>query len=370
MSFITEVLHKITRKTPIICNSRYSSHLAIDSRTGIPRLQNQCIQPKEGMYSVLTIGDHLDVVVRYVKTLPYTLQVSSDEDCPQVTYVIPRQDMKAGDFFTLFVGREHFMVEVIQVLSKSDSNYGFEEVLDSDSSYTDVSIVPRTHTVQSNMNRHSGSLSPSTGRRQDRETFGRQPISTPVTKPLPARPNRREGAVFCTRTQVDAGKVRNPTRANASVVPAAPSNHPDRAQFTPVDIDPASHTFCDRPSAKLHQTVQTNPSTKLDINITLQGTSLSPLTNIQHSPRPESPQPPTHGSDKTTLDTFRATKDTGKVPKKSTAELSNVIQAEHTRQEHITVTKPRRSVYLMPSQKSPLAHPESDTQKGLGLDGT
>ncbi|KAF8815262.1 hypothetical protein BYT27DRAFT_7195568 [Phlegmacium glaucopus] len=414
-------------RDPIISNPRDPAHVVVDSKTGIHRLQSQCIQPQVGMFSVLTLGDHLDLVVRYVRTLPYTLPVSSDEDFPQVTYVMPRQDMKAGDFFTLFVEREHFMVEVIQVLLRSSSlsNYGSEKgssekgSVDLDSLYMDdvpISSYKQTdevHHDHSNVNKHSGPLAPSIGRRQDIVDapilLPLKPISMPVTKPLPAQPDdRRDETVFCTRTPIDAGKIRNRTRATTPLGPATPtSNHPDRVRrYAPVDdLDPASHDeFGDHPSDP------TNPTTAgihdvfsyLNININLHSTSVSPLTNVQVLHRPESPPPPTHNDDdsSTVLDTTTSgrratTREKVKVPKRptTTAERNNnkqqflqvpkrssrisqvptlvppsvVGEAERTTREE-RVKKPRSSVSRASSQRGSLAHRESDTQKAVGLD--
>lgn len=257
MSFLTEAFQKLTRKTPatprIIFNPMDSSYVAVDSRTGISRLQSQSIQPQVGMYSVLTIGDDLDVVVRYEKSLPYTLPVSSDEDSPKVTYVVPRQDMKIGDCFTIFVGRDHFMVKVIQILLKSSSDYdsSAKNLSDTSSMVDDISNASRLRPVQSSTD-ISGPPSPSTDHRQT----GDAPISSQspqsMSKPpnlFSAHPDRRDQAVFCTKTRVDNGKILS-AKLPVDRVAIISSNHQDL-----VDL----HESCDRRSNKTHPT---HPSDK------------------------------------------------------------------------------------------------------------
>ena len=322
MSFLTEAFHKITtcRKTPAaqtIFNPRRSSSTVDPTSSAAdmgPRLHNQCVQPQVGMYSVLTINDHLDVVVRFEQSLPYILP---DEDCPQVTYVVPRQDMKVGDSFTLFVEREHFLVKVVQFLLKSDPS-SHDSPKDSDSSAISNASRRRSEVqpLKSSPNMHSRPLSPSTGRRQDRVAPlppSPQPISKPVTKlPLVTpRPNRGDETVFCTRTRADDEKTQNTTRGKAPVIPVVTSSS--------------------RPSDKIHRA---NPSNKhdtisgLDINISVQATTtpLSPLTNIQPSRRLEMPLPPKHG-------VIMNTEFQAPFP---TLDSSVVVQAEYgTRREHV-----------------------------------
>ena len=305
MSFFTDAFHKITKKTHSPRIVWRSSYVVVDSKTGAPKLQGQCIQPQVGMYSVLTIGEHVDIVVRYERTLPYTLPGSEDEDLPQVTYVVPRQDMKAGDFFTLFVGREHFMVEVIQVLPKSShSSDSSEKFLDS-SSKTDTSRA-RWQPIQPSLDVHSSEpLPPSTGDQQDEEipittpNLSPQQTPTPVTRPLPASPDHPEvERVFSTTTRVDGEIVPNLTRTNAAVGPvtAISNNHPDRERSTVVkkpDSFPQESSV--RPSDQIHQT---NPSNKhviplqVDVNITR-----TPKAARPHSPSTSTNRQPPRGRD-------------------------------------------------------------------------
>jgi len=321
MSFLTEAFHKMTscRKTPAaqtIFNPRHSSS-TVDSSPAADmlRLQDQCVQPQVGMYSVLTIGDHLDVVVRFEQSLPYILPVSADEDCPQVTYVVPRQDMKVGDSFTLFVEREHFLVKVVQFLLKSDPSTSHDSQKDSDSS-TMSNASRRRPEVQPLAlecpNMHSRPLSPSTGRRRDGDAplppSSAKPIYKPVTNlPLVTpRPNRGDETIFSTRTRADDGKIQNTTRAKVVTSSSRPS------------------------SDKIHRA---NPSNKhdisgLDINISVQATTtpLLPLTNIQPSRRLEIPLlPPKHG-------VIMNTEFQAPLP---TLDSSVLVQAEYTRREHV-----------------------------------
>jgi hypothetical protein len=320
MSFLTEAFHKITtcRKTPAaqtIFNPRHSSS-TVDSSPAADmlRLQDQCVQSQVGMYSVLTIGDHLDVVVRFEQSLPYILPVSADEDCPQVTYVVPRQDMKVGDSFTLFVEREHFLVKVVQFLLKSDPSTSHDSQKDSDSSTMSNASRrrPEVQPLESSPNTmHSRPLSPSTGRRRDRDAPRLPPSSQPISKPvtnLPLvtpRPNRGDETIFSTRTRADDGKIQNTTRAKVV-------------------------TSSSRPSDKIHRA---NPSNKhdisgLDINISVQATTtpLSPLTKIQPSrSRLEIPLPPKHS-------VIMNTEFQAPLP---TLDSSVLVQAEYTRREHV-----------------------------------
>lgn len=307
MSFFTDAFHKITKKTHSPRIVWRSSYVVVDSKTGAPKLQGQCIQPQVGMYSVLTIGEHVDIVVRYARTLPYTLPGSEDdEDLPQVTYVVPRQDMKAGDFFTLFVGREHFMVEVIQVLPKS--SHSSDSFLDS-SSKTDTSRA-RWQPVQPSLDHSPEPLPPSTGDRQDVDIpiitpKSPQQTPTPVTRPLPACPDHPEvERVFSTKTGVDGEIVPNLTRTNAAVGPVAAvaNDHPDRERSTFVKkTDSFPQESSVRPSDQIHQT---KPSDKpviplqVDVNMTRTPKGArprSPSTSANRQPPRgrDSPLPPT-----------------------------------------------------------------------------
>ena len=317
MSFLTEVLHKITRKTPtprIILNPMHSSSV-VDSRTDTAmHVLNQCIQPQVGMYSVLAIGDRLDVVVRYEKSLPYTLPVSSDQDCPPLAYVLPRQDMKIGDSFTLFVGREHFMVLVVQILLKSSSNHSNENNSES-SSVVNMSNAYPSVPVQSCVDMPSRSPSPSSNTGHHRQTNDVPIPSSPEPMSQPAittHADRRGEAIFCTRTEIDNGKLRG-ANTRAIRVAATSSSHPDRVRSLPAELDPID--TWGRPSEKIHQT---NPSDINDIpHPVISIAPLPPPTNVQRSRRPESHLPPIHT---TILDVSKAAEEKVKSRKRSTTE--------------------------------------------------
>lgn len=363
----------------------YSSY-AVDSRTGTTQVLNHCIQPQVGMYSVLAIGDRLDVVVRYEKSLPYTLPVSSDQDCPQVAYVLPRQDMRIGDFFTLFVGREHFMVKVVQILLKSSFNDSYEKNSESSSVVNMSTNAYRSVPVQScvDMSSSSRPLSPSssTGHQQTNDV-PIPPSPEPTPKPvITTRADRHDEAVFCTRTGIDDGKL-NRAGTCANRVTATSSSHPDHVRYVPVELDPiALHDFWDRPSEKIHQT---NPS-----HIPHPDISIAPLlspTNVQSSRRPESYLPPMHT---TILDVSKATQEKVKSQRKRpTTEHNDLLptatgtpkscresqvplpagsvlgQAEHIRREYTSSSSVKKThkTDREPSRSSrpPLAELHNDT---------
>ena len=92
-------------------------------KTGQLILQGMAIQPKEGMYSVFSM-EGVEILVRYSKILAYTLPSAPVWKDTEMVYVSPKLDalsLHKGANFTIFVGRVHYLVTVIERLTPSKS---------------------------------------------------------------------------------------------------------------------------------------------------------------------------------------------------------------------------------------------------------
>jgi hypothetical protein len=94
-------------------------------QTGQLILKGMTIQPEEGMYSVFYVDD-IEILVRYGKILAYTLPQAPSWKDTEMVYVSPKLDalnLHKGASFTVFVGRVHYLVTVIERLAKTLPKY-------------------------------------------------------------------------------------------------------------------------------------------------------------------------------------------------------------------------------------------------------
>ena len=103
--------------------STQPQHILAHPKTGQLILQGMALQPKEGMYSVFSM-EGVEILVRYSKILAYTLPRAPVWKDTDMVYVSPKLDalsLHKGANFTIFVGRVHYLVTVIERLAPSKS---------------------------------------------------------------------------------------------------------------------------------------------------------------------------------------------------------------------------------------------------------
>lgn len=112
-------------------------------QTGQLILNGMTIQPEEGMYSVFSM-DGVEIPVRYSKILAYTLPQAPSWKDTEMVYVSPKLDalnLDKGASFTVFVGRVHYLVTVIERLAKTLPEY--TRPSEEQSSIDDTVIIDR-----------------------------------------------------------------------------------------------------------------------------------------------------------------------------------------------------------------------------------
>ena len=126
-------------------------------QTGQLILQEQSIQPEEGMYSVFSL-DGVEILVRYSKILAYTLPQGPSWKDTGMVYVSPKLEalnLRKGASFTVFVGRMHYLVTVIEELAKALPTSPSVELTrlpeEKNSSINDITIIhpPSTEDTKS-----------------------------------------------------------------------------------------------------------------------------------------------------------------------------------------------------------------------------